>query len=270
MIFNMTGGGNPLNFKVVGGTTAPSNPKENTIWVNTDKEITGWHFTSKQPDDMKEGEVWFSTNTSSTVEFNALKKNGIQVYPIFAKQYVSGALAGKEAKSYQNGEWVDLARYLYNQGNEYTAITGGWSAKALAMNSYFTAKAPTITKNSNSMTVTLASSAGAFSGLIHISKDIDLTYIKEITASFPSVTANGSYGSDHSSKLQLLVINRNSTYADSYVAIDVLEIKNETKNDVILSVKTEAISGLYDIAIFVSNFAINATITAEVQSVKIL
>lgn len=43
------GGGAPLNFKVVGGTSAPSNPKENTIWVNTDSAITGWHFGAEEP-----------------------------------------------------------------------------------------------------------------------------------------------------------------------------------------------------------------------------
>lgn len=137
MIFNMTGGGNPLNFKVVGGTAEPSNPKENTIWVNTDKEITGWHFATEQPDDMKEGEVWFSTGTYSTTEFNALKKNGIQVYPISAKQYVGGAWVNKVAKSYQGGAWVDLRVYLYNDGNEFIDITGGWGGYPNAKYDYF-------------------------------------------------------------------------------------------------------------------------------------
>lgn len=38
-----------LGFEVVGGTSAPSNPKENTIWVYTDTEITGWQFASDDP-----------------------------------------------------------------------------------------------------------------------------------------------------------------------------------------------------------------------------
>lgn len=47
MIFNMSGGGGAaLNFKVMGGTAEPSNPKENTIWVNTNNPITGWQFSS--------------------------------------------------------------------------------------------------------------------------------------------------------------------------------------------------------------------------------
>lgn len=101
-----TGGGGGLNFKVVGGTTAPSNPKENMIWVNTSTKITSYIFSATQPTGSA-GMVWISTGTSSTAEFNALKKNGIQVYPLSAKQYISGAWVGETAKIYQGGEWVD-------------------------------------------------------------------------------------------------------------------------------------------------------------------
>lgn len=119
------GGGGGLNFKVVGGTTAPNNPKENTIWINTDADITSWVFSVTEPTG-KDGMVWISTGTSSPVEFNALKKNGIVVCPISATQYISGTWVEKTAKSYQNGKWVDWIRYLYDKGNEFIDITGGW------------------------------------------------------------------------------------------------------------------------------------------------
>ena len=49
MIFNMTaGGGTALNFKVVGNPQLES-PSENTIWLNTDVEITGWEITPAAP-----------------------------------------------------------------------------------------------------------------------------------------------------------------------------------------------------------------------------
>lgn len=41
--------GVPLNFKIVGGTTEPTNPKENMIWVNTDQKITEWAFAAENP-----------------------------------------------------------------------------------------------------------------------------------------------------------------------------------------------------------------------------
>jgi hypothetical protein len=57
MIFNMGGGGNnggiELNFEIVGGTSASSSPIENTIWVNTNAEITGWRFSAKDPFNFK-------------------------------------------------------------------------------------------------------------------------------------------------------------------------------------------------------------------------
>lgn len=78
----------------------------------------------------KEGMVWILTGTSSTVPFNALKKNNITVYPMSAKQYVNGAWVDKTAKSYKNGEWVEWIPegMLYYRGNECDPVTGGWSA----------------------------------------------------------------------------------------------------------------------------------------------
>lgn len=49
MILNLSGGGVGLNFKVVGGTTQPSNPSENTIWINTETEIPQWAIASENP-----------------------------------------------------------------------------------------------------------------------------------------------------------------------------------------------------------------------------
>ena len=115
MIFNMNGGGTALNFRVVGGTSAPFDPKENTIWVNTSTTITDWVFSATQPE-AATGRVWFVVGTSSPTEFNALKKNSIQVYPVTVKQYVSGAWVKKEAQTYQSGKWVDWYTFIFQSG----------------------------------------------------------------------------------------------------------------------------------------------------------
>lgn len=122
ILYGKSGGGAGYNFKVVGGTTEPLNPKENSIWINTEAEITSWVFSASQPDNLAEGNVWISTGTSSPVGFNALKKNGITVYPLSAKQYINGAWIYKESKMYQNGVWVDVIpdNYLFYGG--YGAI----------------------------------------------------------------------------------------------------------------------------------------------------
>ena len=109
-----------LNFSVVGGTTQPTNPIENMIWVNTDVEITSWIFSVSEPSVKEEGMVWFSTSTDSNVEFNVLENNSIQVYPIAAKQYINGVWVTKTAKSYQNGQWQGwMAGAIFVEGKDY-------------------------------------------------------------------------------------------------------------------------------------------------------
>ena len=54
--FKHGSGGTSLNFKVV-GNPKPTSPKENTIWINTDVPITGYHFSATQPETMAEGMV---------------------------------------------------------------------------------------------------------------------------------------------------------------------------------------------------------------------
>ena len=121
-----------LNFNVVGGTSAPSSPSANTIWINTSTEITSYVFSATQPT-AATGKVWIGIGASSTVAFNALKTNDIEIYPIFAKQYIGGAWVDKTAKSYQGGKWVEWipAGALYWGGIDITNFTGGWESLAV-------------------------------------------------------------------------------------------------------------------------------------------
>lgn len=116
-------GGGSLNFKVVGGTSAPASPAENTIWVNTSVAITSWVFSTTAPTSPAAGMVWFATSSSSSVAFNAVKKNGIWVYPAGCQQYVSGAWVTKTAKTYQSGTWKDWAFWLYKDGVKEVEFT---------------------------------------------------------------------------------------------------------------------------------------------------
>ena len=126
MIFNMVGGGAALNFKIVGGTAQPVNPAENTIWVDTDAKITSWIFSAAEPAP-EEGMVWIRVGSASPVAFNALKNNGIMIYPVSAMQYVGGEWVAKDALIYQNGTWNIWIMYLFQNGDQNEAVTGGWS-----------------------------------------------------------------------------------------------------------------------------------------------
>lgn len=182
------GGSNILNLKVVGGTSAPASPKENTIWVNTDAAITDWIFAASVPtvrsdgSALSGGEVYFKCATNATAPVNLLKKYGAWEYPKSCYQYVSGAWADKTAKTYQGGAWVDWITYLYNEGNEFTARTGGWDLLRIIT--------PAVTKTtfSDHINITTAQSgANAPWFVFGCNNDIDVTDFNTLT-----VTTSGT------------------------------------------------------------------------------
>ena len=115
-----------LNFNLVGGLTQPADPAENMIWVRTDVPITGYTFSPTVPSQPVEGMVWIAIRTSSPVSFNALKKNGIVLYPVSAYQYVSGDWEYVAAQIGQDGEWKNLLAdtVFYENGAFNTEVFG--------------------------------------------------------------------------------------------------------------------------------------------------
>lgn len=185
---NAGGGGSAaLNFKVVGGGTAPSNPSENTIWVNTGNAITGWVFSATAPSSPTTGLVWIRTDLDATAPFNALKKNGIMLYPVAAMQYVSGGWVAKTAMTYRNGAWVSWMLVLYSPGDTHEATTGGYQAVAVRYaerwgDNILNAVAPTIVQGNSSMVVSLSNSnSDNRSGSALTGNAIDLSPFSKIT-----------------------------------------------------------------------------------------
>ena len=192
---NAAAGGTSLNFEVVGGTTEPTNPKENMIWVNTSNKITGWHFSATQPENMVEGEVWFATGTSSDVAFNALEKNDIYVYPLKAAQYVNSELNEVTAKFYQGGEWRLLVHelYLYDNG-VFDDADGGLQQVGVP---YAGGGAGTCEITPGESSVTIKTNGGT-SALVYFPTKRDLTHFKTLyfDGSFvkSSESNSGSFG----------------------------------------------------------------------------
>lgn len=125
--------GAELNFAVVGGTTEPIDPVENTIWVNTDTEITGWVFSAEEPTTPAEGMVWIATGVLSNVAFDIIKNVSAKIYPVSVKQYFNGEWVEKTAKSYQAGTWNAWVVYLFRIGDEFTDVTGGWTVSGFSI-----------------------------------------------------------------------------------------------------------------------------------------
>ena len=180
--------GTQLNFEIVGGTTQPSNPVENTIWINTSNAITNYHFSVESPEE-EEGVVWITIGTTSDVEFSPLKDNTIKIYPLRVKQYISGTWIEKVVKTYQNGAWVDWWNSeLYNLGDEYTHITGG-----------FTSFCPGIVDLTSMGTATKYDTymylyANGTSSAIGPAKMIDLTHFNKLNINFTSSSSNNRRG----------------------------------------------------------------------------
>ena len=128
-IQDISGGGLELNFEIVGGTTQPSDPKENTIWVNTGTEITGWVFSPEKPTNPAEGVVWIQTGMVSQVSFDAVADNDLILCPIGCMQYVNGAFVYKTALTYMNGQWKQWGIFLFASGDLCEDITGGWNSQ---------------------------------------------------------------------------------------------------------------------------------------------
>lgn len=99
-------------------------PRENTIGVVTDT-LDRWVFSPREPEQPEEGLVWIATGTVSAGAFNALKKNGIVLCPIQARQYRDGLWQTVPAGSYLGGSWIRWAadRKIYASGVSHINLT---------------------------------------------------------------------------------------------------------------------------------------------------
>lgn len=113
------GGGSSLNFKVI-GNPKPAEPAENTVWIDSDTPISEWMFGTTQPENAPEGMLWIALGGSSPAPFNAIKKNTLNVYPLTARQYISGEWVPVIAELYQGGVWIPFSggrKYLFRSGD---------------------------------------------------------------------------------------------------------------------------------------------------------
>lgn len=204
MIYVLGGGGASLNFSIVGGTTQPTG-KENLIWVDTSTAITSWEFSATEPTSPVAGMVWFRTGTSASAPINAVKKNGIWIYPTGVSQYISGEWVSKIAQTYQSGQWISWTKYLIKGGresepNSLVAV----NKRTEASGSAYT---PEITNRDTGFTVKM-SGAGPYalsSGSMISAEDIDFSPFSKVIADGTVVTRGASMA------LYLSIFNRNNT-----------------------------------------------------------
>lgn len=223
MIINMTSG-TPLNFKVkayASESLLPATAAENTIAVITDTAITSWIIDTNEPAAPEEGMVWIAEGAQSDVEFNALKTNTIKVYPILVKQYIGGAWANKSAKSYQNGEWVSWwSGELYDAGNEYKNITGGWKSVVSGGSAII-----------GSNTLTVSASANDQNASITTANMIDLSWFDKLRVN----VTDWASGDNSNNRCQIRILDSSK---------NVISLTNVYKIDV-YSVDVSSLTGGY-------------------------
>jgi hypothetical protein len=118
------GGGTVLNFNVISGTEQPTNPQENTVWVQTELEISSWTYDSIEPLDPSEGMVWLQAAENCDHPINALKKNAITLNIIGAHQYISKAWVSMESAVFKDGQWQSLKYWLIKDGRPVASTVG--------------------------------------------------------------------------------------------------------------------------------------------------
>ena len=208
-------GGGGLNLKVVGGTTQPENPRENTIWINTDTAITGYVLSPTQPETVAEGTVWLKTADTGT-EINVGKKNPVLLHVADGKLYTGGAWANAEGWAYANGSWQQFAWerfYLFRDGLDNTEVTGGWTNSGYSDNNgSITYGAVTIVDDY----LRFAPKSGGFAGG-GTAKKVDLQGFKKIVAVCTATNNDGE------STFSL------SNYKDAHKARSVVSINGGNK-----------------------------------------
>ena len=133
------GNGVDLNFEVIAYESEEvllaSTPAENTIGVVTTTPMTSWSFSATEPANPENGMIWVTTGIGGDKNFNALKKNELQVYPINnVKQYVGAVWVVVTAMNFKNGAWnLWWNGKLYDNGDEFVFVTGGLQARSIGV-----------------------------------------------------------------------------------------------------------------------------------------
>lgn len=122
MIINeMSGGGGAFAFGVVGGTTTPTSPAENTIWVNTSTALGTAYIQTEYPASPANGDVLVRIDGHSPLSASA----GWCSFGLSdVRQYVGGAWVRRVGKLYASSAWIRIPDMLIGDGYIDTVLIG--------------------------------------------------------------------------------------------------------------------------------------------------
>lgn len=100
------GNGGSAGWQVVSGLTEPGNPRENMVWVKSDKAGRKYVFAASEPGSPAEGLIWFRATAAGIITR--------------ADVYTGGAWVKTDTYMYLGSEWVQIA-----SGGSGMLITAG-------------------------------------------------------------------------------------------------------------------------------------------------
>lgn len=137
---------------VYGGTSAPANPEQFDIFINTSVPLSNGEITTdvlSKPGWSANQGWWYiglipgSYPTGTAHYFAQNRRNGhaISGYPSQAWQMINGQWWPMNAYAWYNGQWVQFS-WSYNgdlfySGNQYTEYTGGWVSTANCQSGWY-------------------------------------------------------------------------------------------------------------------------------------
>lgn len=130
------GNGGVSGLQVVSGLTEPGNPRENMVWVKSDKAGRKYVFAASEPGSPAEGLIWFRATAAGIITR--------------ADVYAAGAWAAVDTYMYLGGTWTQIASAwngeLFYDGNQYEDVTGGWTGT-----SALTSTSPNLVSKANTV-----------------------------------------------------------------------------------------------------------------------
>ena len=215
------GGSKVTAIAVENAENLPASAKEGTIAVITDTAVGNVYIQNTEPDSPAVGDVWVNTGVTSQAP---IQIGNVTLYPSAAKQYGDGVWAPAIAKVYLNGAWVELiSGMLYDSGNEFDAVTGGWSItnKGSKAEDYILVGSSSLTANQSSYAT-------------H-AKPVDFTDFNTLEVHFTSARSNTSVGYiqvrvyDESEKqvLSANAVSGSATVTDKLVVMDISALEGK-------------------------------------------
>lgn len=195
-----------LKLRVLYGMTAPANPQENDVWLQTDVAILGWEFSDKKAGTvtwaMPTGFVYFDCayggayDVRNSTGLNFLNQNAIYTKLLGCIQYDGSAWKKKDAWIYHGSQWYQFSSKQYSIFNAGAATdySGGWKAYAYkSQSSGSTPKAPTFSVGST-FNIDLYGQYEYNMGTVFSEAAIDLSKYSTLEIEVASTQTGGAYG----------------------------------------------------------------------------